>query len=126
MLFERFWKRTADDPVSVAIRVLVIIALIIFLIVVLLNIRPARAQPTAVAESEGVKLTLMDEPCAIPQFADTAKLKIRRTERGKSINGCYRIALWNDGAQTRRLVVAYFEGRLMIWPLDMFSPLKGV
>lgn len=119
-MLKRFWNRTADDPVSVAIRVLVIIALLIFLVMVLLNARSARADVLAIGDRDGVTLMLTNEPCAIPGIAGKYPVKVQRVERGQLSSGCYDIRNGN-------IMIAHFPpGTWLMWSKEIFSIVKGM
>lgn len=104
----RLLERIQYDPVFYALRVLVL-----FLVLVLFSVL-VFAQPLAVAESDGVRITLFDEECKSEVVKNLA-YRITWSEKGQTYEGCFSV---HHG-----IVVAYFHSdkTVAIFPGSAFK-----
>jgi hypothetical protein len=80
--------------------------------------RPAFPAPVAIANNEGVTITLTDEPCAL---AAVSNLKYRAiwSEPGTRFDGCFGVS--------GPVVILYFDDRtVVVLPVRAFSLAQGV
>lgn len=73
----------------------------------------AWAKPLAIAQGDGVTVTLTDEPCAVKEIANLP-YRATWTEKGKTFEGCW--------AVDESLVVSYWsDATVVVLPAQMFK-----
>ena len=78
------------------------------------------ARPMAIAQAEGVTITLHSDECALPGITNL-KMKATWFEKGKTFQGC-----WGAHPQYG-LVMFFFEDKtVVVLPGDAFAPITGV
>ena len=77
------------------------------------------AAPVAVGESDGVKITLTNEPCKL-EVVSNPPFRATWEEKGQKYEGCY-------GISPLRLVMAYFstDRTVAVMPIQMFKPVTN-
>ena len=76
----------------------------------------AQAAVIAVGEGDGVKVSLTDEPCALPAVVNLPR-RATWEEKGKTFQGCW--------GRSGPVVMAYFDDRTAaVFPVQMFVPVK--
>lgn len=95
-----------------------------FVLLVYLTCWPAAvfAAPIFVADAEGVRIELFDEPCILKDLVSNLPYRATWTEKGKVFEGCF-VPNPNAG-----FVVAYFreDKSVAVIPMDAFKKVVGV
>ena len=69
-----------------------------------------------VADVEGVKISLTDEPCKLTMAVENLKYRATWTEKGKTFEGCY------GGHPFLPIVMAYFSDKTVVaLPVEIFG-----
>lgn len=112
------WFETRPGTTAVAV------LLVLFLIVLVVGFAPtAQAEPIGVGAHEGVELTLTNEVCEIPAFAEKYPGKVIRKEKDVRTEGCY------DYDKVSRYVTAWFPRpglTMFMWSIDSFTPVRSM
>jgi len=77
------------------------------------------AAVVAVGESDGVKISLTNEPCKL-EVVSNPPFRATWEEKGQKYEGCY-------GISPLRLVMAYFstDRTVAVMPIQMFKPVTN-
>jgi hypothetical protein len=120
-----FLRRIGNDPVKYALRV--VFALGILLLLLLLLMPKAGAQPLFVANLESGQVTLTDEACVLKAVTNAPKRVTWREPNGRVSEGCYGLYTLRLTNGNVDIIVSYFDDlTLQIIPLAVFSVVRAI
>ena len=114
-IFQRFLISVSEDPVKYAMRVLIVLALGLFLALV---VRNAHAKPTHIAQDGPVTVTIHDDKCALS--AVVMPYRATWKEGDKTYEGCV-------GAHPAGLLIFYFSDKsIVLLAPQAFQRVSGI
>ena len=123
--FEELLRRIGSDPVKYALRLVFFLGAL--LLVVLLFVSEARARPLFVAEFEGGRVTLTDEPCALKAVTNAPKRVTWLEPSGKTTEGCYGLYTLRFSQGNVDIIIGYFADlTLQVIPLAAFNVVRAI
>jgi len=125
----RFWddflRRIAHDPVKYALRVVLTLGVVLLLLLVF--VPRAGAQPLFVADFESGKVMLTDEPCGLQAVTNAPKRVTWLEPNGKTVEGCYGLYKLRLTFGYVDIIIGYFADlTLQVLPLSAFKTVRAI
>lgn len=123
--FHDLLRRIGSDPVKYALRIVFFLG--VLLLVFLLMVGEARAQPIFFADFESGRVTLTDEPCALKAVTNAPKRVTWREPNGRLSEGCYGLYTLRLPHGKVDIIIGYFDDlTLQVLPLSAFSVVRAI